>query len=129
MPVRYLFFWLLLAVVAIGNGILRQSVYAPFVSALAAHQISTLTGIVFSGALVYWLNRKWPIASSRQAWRIGFCWLAMTIAFEFGFGHFVAGHPWSALLADYNLFSGRVWLLFLLWLLVLPYAVFRFGRR
>ena len=70
MPVRYLFFWLLLALVAIGNGILRQSVYAPFVSALAAHQISTLTGIFFTTALVYWLNRHWPIESSRQAWRI-----------------------------------------------------------
>ena len=129
MFVRYLLFWLLLAVVAIANGVLRQAVYSPFVSALAAHQISTLTGIVFTGALVFWLNRKWPIESAPQAWRIGACWLVMTIAFEFGFGHFVAGHPWPALMADYDLPSGRIWPLFLLWILVLPYVALRFGRR
>ena len=129
MFLRYLLFWLLLAVVAIANGVLRQEVYAPFVSTLAAHQVSTLTGIVFTGALVFWLNRSWPIESSRQAWRIGACWLVMTIAFEFGFGHFVAGHPWPALVADYDLPGGRVWPLFLIWMLVLPYVVFRVGRR
>ena len=42
----------------------------------------------------------------------------MTVAFEFGFGHFVAGHSWQRLLGDYNLLEGRVWLLFLLWILV-----------
>ncbi|MGA9573741.1 MAG: hypothetical protein WBS20_07335 [Lysobacterales bacterium] len=129
MLVRYLLFWLLLAVVAIANGILRQVVYGKFVSTLTAHQISTLTGIVFTGVLVFWLHRFWPIESVRQAWLIGVIWLVMTISFEFGFGHFVAGHPWSALFADYNLLRGRVWLVFLVWMLVLPWLVFRFGRN
>ncbi len=56
----------------------------------------------------------------------------MTIAFEFGFGHFVAGHSWGRLLADYNLLTGHVWVLFLLWVLVVPIVVYtqsqgRFG--
>jgi hypothetical protein len=52
----------------------------------------------------------------------------MTIAFEFGFGHYVAGHSWSRLLADYNLANGRVWSLFLAWIAVLPYLTWRIGR-
>jgi hypothetical protein len=29
-----------------------------------------------------------------------------TVAFELTFGHYVMGHPWSRLLADYNLLAG-----------------------
>jgi hypothetical protein len=35
--------------------------------------------------------------------------LVLTLAFEFGFGHWVAGKSWSDLLRDYNLLEGRVW--------------------
>ncbi|HEY5776214.1 MAG TPA: hypothetical protein VIS57_09025, partial [Xanthomonadales bacterium] len=111
----------------IANGVLRQGTYGKFMSELAAHQISTLTGIIFTGALVFWLNRIWPIESAAQAWLIGCIWLVFTIAFEFGFGHFVVGHPWSRLFADYDLLSGRVWSLFLLWILVMPYLFFKLG--
>jgi len=122
---RYTIAWLALMVIAIVNGALREFSYGKFISELAAHQLSTLTGIAFTGLFVWFLNRVWALESSAQAWTIGAIWLAITILFEFGFGHFVAGHPWSRLLADYNLFAGRVWILFLLWILVLPYAVYR----
>jgi hypothetical protein len=125
MMVRYLLSWFLLAVIAIANGVLRQGTYGKIVSELTAHQISTLTGIIFTGTLVFWLNRIWPIESAAQAWLIGFIWLVFTVVFEFGFGHFVAGHPWSRLFADYDLLSGRVWSLFLLWILVMPYFFFK----
>ena len=36
-------------------------------------------------------------------------WLGMTLAFEFLFGHYIAGKSWSLLLADYNLAAGRLW--------------------
>ncbi len=128
MVTRYLFFWLLLAVVAIVNGTLRQFVYGRHLPELAAHQLSTVTGILLTGVTVWLLNRFWPIGSARDAWIIGACWLLMTIAFEFGFGHYVAGHSWSRLIADYNILEGRVWSLFLVWIAVLPYVVWRLGR-
>jgi apolipoprotein N-acyltransferase len=53
----------------------------------------------------------------------------MTVIFEFGFGHYVAGHSWSHLLADYNLLAGRVWFLFLIWIALLPYVIWRLGKR
>jgi apolipoprotein N-acyltransferase len=53
--------------------------------------------------------------------------LLATIAFEFGFGHFVAGHSWSKLLADYNVFNGRLWLLVLVWITIMPYGFYQYG--
>ena len=128
MVTRYLVLWLLLALVAIVNGTLRQFVYGPYMPELAAHQLSTVTGILFTGITVWILNRAWPIGSARQAWIIGACWFLMTIAFEFGFGHYVAGHSWSRLLADYNVLEGRTWSLFLAWIAALPYLTWRLAK-
>ena len=125
MVTRYLFFWLILAAVAIINGTLRQFAYGPHIPELAAHQLSTVTGILFTGITVWILNRSWPIGSAKEAWIIGACWFLMTIAFEFGFGHYVAGHSWSRLIADYNVLEGRIWSLFLAWIGVLPYVIWR----
>jgi len=128
MVTRYLLVWLLLAVVATANGVLRQSTYGKVVSELTAHQISTVTAILAFGVVVWAANRFWPIQSAPQAWTIGLCWLVMTVVFEFGFGHFVAGHPWEKLLADYNLLEGRVWSLFLAWVAAVPFVVFKIAQ-
>jgi hypothetical protein len=125
---RYLFFWLILAAVAIANGVLRQATYGRHLSDLAAHQLSTLTGILLTGAVVWALNQFWPIRSAQEAWIIGVCWLLMTVVFEFGFGHYVAGHSWARLFADYNLLEGRVWSLFLAWITVMPYVTWRLSN-
>ena len=127
--VRYLLLWLVLAVIAIANGTLREFTYGSLVSELTAHRLSTLSGMLFTGLFVWFVQRRWPIASLAQAWLIGCCWLLFTIAFEFGFGHYVIGHDWQRLLADYDLSAGRVWSLFLLWILILPVLGYRFGRR
>jgi hypothetical protein len=123
---KYTFGWLALVVVAIINGALREAVYKPSVGDLAAHQISTLTGIFLFGLLIWGMSRLWPIQSAGQAWGIGFIWLGMTICFEFLFGHYVMGHSWSTLFHDYNVFEGRLWILVLLWTVSAPYVFFRF---
>ncbi|MCH9694849.1 MAG: hypothetical protein K0U72_10100 [Gammaproteobacteria bacterium] len=121
---KYLLVWFLLAIVAIATGTVRQVTYGKYVSDLIAHQVSTVTAILASGVLVWYVNCTWPIESSTQATQIGAMWLMLTIAFEFGFGHYAAGHTWAHLLADYNLLKGRVWSLFLAWVAVLPVVVF-----
>ena len=63
-------------------------------------------------------------ASAEQALAIGLLWLGLTVAFEFLFGHYVAGHPWPQL-HDYNLLAGRVWSLLLIWVAVAPYVFYR----
>jgi hypothetical protein len=129
MIARYFLVRFLLATVAIANGVIRQTTYGKAVSDLAAHQISTATAVLATGAVVWFVHRVWAIESASQAWSIGLLWLIMTIAFEFGFGHFVAGHSWASLLADYNLFNGRVWCLFLIWMTIMPFVIFRLSAK
>lgn len=52
----------------------------------------------------------------------------MTLAFEFGFGHYIAGTPWSELVADYDLLQGRLWVLVPFTMMLAPAAVARLPR-
>lgn len=120
----YVLFWLVLMCLAIANGFIRETTYGSYLSELSAHQLSTLLGIGLFG-LAVWLFSRWRSpASITQALHIGMIWLALTLGFEFLFGHFVAGHSWTRLVQDYDLLSGRVWLLFLVWIFFLPCFAF-----
>ena len=125
---KYLLAWLPMLAIAILNGTLRQLVYAPYVSELHAHQISTATGIVLFGIYIWWLLRHWPPRSVWHAFAIGVLWLALTVAFEFLFMHYVAGRGWDVLLHDYNLRAGRVWPLLLAWLIIAPPLFYRLQK-
>jgi len=54
---------------------------------------------------------------------IGALWLILTILFEFVFGHYVMGHSWNRLFADYNILKGRVWSFVLLTTFIAPLLI------
>ena len=120
----YLIFWLVLMILGIANGIVRELTYGRRLSELRAHQLSTLTGVLVMTLAVWLLSLFIRPSSMEIALLIGLIWLALTVAFEFGFGHWVARHTWEELLADYNILRGRLWSLFLLWMLLLPGLVY-----
>ena len=117
---RWLAAWLGGAGIGVANGVLRERTYGRRVHPAVAHQVSTATAIAAFGAYFCVLQRIWPIPSEREAHQIGAVWLALTISFEFGFGHLVARQSWDELLADYNLAEGRTWPLVLVWLAAGP---------
>ena len=121
----YALSWIGMVAIAILNGLIREKAYGPYMGELPAHQLSTFIGILLFGAYIWVLTGTYPIKSSTQALIIGGMWLIMTVIFEFVFGHFVMGHPWSELLYDYNLIKGRVWSLVLIWTAAAPYLFFR----
>ena len=69
--------------------------------------------------LVPWIGPTTP----DQALAAGGGWLGLTLLFEFGFGHFVSHEPWAELLADYNIFRGRIWILVLATTFLSPWLV------
>ena len=126
--IRYAIAWLPMLVIAIANGALRQLTFAKVMPELRAHQLSTAIGSILIGLFIWAVVRVWPPTSARQALSIGLVWLALTVAFEFVFGRFVMHRPWSQLLHDYNVLAGRVWAVFLVWLMLAPYVFSRLRR-
>lgn len=122
---KYFLAWFPMLIIAILNGTLRDLWYGKHISELHAHQVSTALAVLLFGVYIWTVLRLWKPVSSRQAFAIGILWLCLTLAFEFGFFHYVMGHPWSELFHAYNIFAGRVWVVILLWITFAPYGFYR----
>lgn len=101
--------WLAMALIAILNGVLRESVLAPLLGPQLAQPLSG----VFLAVLVFFLAwlavPRFGMLAPRGYWLVGGLWLLMTLLFEFGFGRLVAGKSWDELLAAYDITSGNLW--------------------
>ena len=120
MFLRAIVVWLFLSVVAVINGIFRNSLITPRTGEYVGHVISTviLCALIF---LVTWLLIRWIAPDSYgEAVMIGILWFLMTVSFEFLAGHYLFGNSWERLFADYNIAGGRVWALVLITTLVAP---------
>jgi len=111
--------------IAFGNGTLRELWIRKHTGELPAHQISTIVLLLLFGVYTWVIVRVWPPESADHAITIGLLWLLLTLAFEFLFGHYASNLSWSALLHEYNLLAGRLWVLVPLWIAVAPYAFYR----
>ena len=122
--------WLLLLVIAMAAGALRTALLEPRIGEQPAHVIGTLAGIGLFG-LVIWAAAGWitPALARRDLLRVGITWLAATVIFEFALGYYVLGKSWSTLVADYNIFAGRLWVLVLLTVLLMPLLAGELQRR
>jgi len=125
---KYVLAWIPMVLIAIANGALREATYGKLMSELQAHQISTLSGLLLFSAYIWIVIRTWRPYTSGQAITVGLIWLGLTVAFEFLFGHYVVGQPWSKLLYDYNVFAGRVWVVVLIWVTLAPYVFYRLQK-
>jgi hypothetical protein len=121
--------WLVLTVLAILNGALRNATYARAVGEYAGHVLSSLIFVAVVFAVTYGFLRLVRLDYGlADLLVVGAMWLVMTVAFEFLFGHYAVGHPWSRLLADYNIFKGRAWALVLLAVFLAPLIMGRLAK-
>ena len=122
--------WFALSVFMVLNGTLRVYTYEKLIGDLPGHIVSTVTGCALILILTSLFLRFVPAEyTQKDLLVLGVLWLLMTVVFEFLFGHYVAGHPWERLLADYNILKGRIWVLALITTLCAPLIAGRlFGK-
>lgn len=128
MSVKHFLFWLPMIVIAFANATLRELVFVKHFSEFRAHQLSTITLIVLCSIYVSFVFRLLNVQNSKQAFLIGFVWVLLTVAFEFSLGR-LTSKSWQYLFQDYNLFAGRIWLLFLMVLFLLPYIFYALRNK
>ena len=121
---RYIILWFVMLVIAICNGLLRETTFGKRMPELRAHQLSTLIGAVLMGVFIWFVIHEWPPSSSGAALAIGAVWLCLTVFFECLMGLVLRKRLLAEVLADYNLLAGRVWVLLLLWVMVAPWLFF-----
>lgn len=122
--------WPLFLVTAVSLGAVREELIAPSLGEQVAHVVGTLQFIAAMLAIMWvFVDKIGSLVQRIDLWLIGVMWTVLTVCFEFGFFHFMAGVPWEKLLADYNIFAGRLWVLVLLTTLCGPPLVSRWCVR
>ena len=112
--------WLAILVLANVNGALRELVLRPALGEAAGRAVSTLM-LALLVLLLAWLTIRWiGPRTGKESLLLGAVWLLLTLAFEFGAGHYLFHKPWDELLGDYDLEQGRIWILVPLVTLVAP---------
>ena len=116
--------WLIFVVAGILNGVFRELFITPKVGEHPGHVISTIILICVILVVTYIFISNLKINCTKMDLiLIGAFWLILTILFEFGFGHYIVGHSWDRLFADYNILKGRVWSLVLLTTFIAPLLI------
>jgi hypothetical protein len=112
--------WVLLLMLAILNGGVRETWLTPRLGGRTGHVVSTLmlAGLILLSA---WLTIRWIRSSNTgAALRVGAIWLVLTLGFEFLAGHYLFGRSWATLWAEYDVSQGRIWVLIPLVTLLAP---------
>jgi hypothetical protein len=125
---RGLALWLALPFIASANGGLRQFVLIPHWGEKVGHVVSTLLLAGLIVGVTTWAGCWLRLRTPANAWRLGALWLLLTVGFEFFFGHFVFRTPWAALLREYDVTAGRIWVLVLAAALLAPVIAFHVRR-
>lgn len=126
--VVYALAWLVMPILAVLNGLVRETFYVPLVGILGAHQLSTVVLLaVFMVYNGYIVHRFTPV-NYKQAWVLGCMWALLTLFFEFGLGY-IRHISWRVMLHDYNITEGRIWIIIPLWLWVSPALLYAIWGR
>ncbi len=112
--------WIVIILAETVHGIARIQILEPSVGEFRARQMA-----VFSGAAIIFLVTRsligWIGANGRFALvAIGLFWMVLTIAFELLIGRFVFGFSWQRIAAEYDITSGSLMPLGLVFLVFCP---------
>jgi len=115
--------WIVMLFGAIVNGGLREKILQPRVGSLAL-PISALSGAIIFTVIAY-VMFKWVdiIYTTQETFILGIMWFVLTILFEFIFGRYVLKQGWKKLIKAYDVRTGNLWSVLLLYLIVLPFVV------
>lgn len=111
--IRSFLVWLLIIPLAVANGALRDLLLAPALGETLGRALSSVSLSILIFAVTLLFIGRIGVRERRDLLVVGGSWLLLTLLFEFSFFVLVMGHPFDELLAEYDLFQGRLWLLVL----------------
>lgn len=117
--------WVLLLVLAILNGVLREAVLDPRLGGMPGLVISGLLLCSFILGVAYLFGPRLGVLGSKQLWLLGASWLLLTLASEFSLG-LLRSKTVMEILDVYAFKGGNLWPLVLMTTLAAPWLTARF---
>jgi hypothetical protein len=103
--------WLIIVVAAVLNGLLREQVLTPLFGTQISLPLSGITLSLIIIVITYYLIPTIGKHRSQVFMFIGLLWVALTLSFEYLFGHFVLGKSWTEINAVFSLEGGNLFVL------------------
>jgi hypothetical protein len=106
--VQAIWVWVAFFVLAVLNGLLRESLYVPELGNLGGRILGTLV-LVLAMLVVTWLflRRNRESLTRLRLIELGVLWLGLSLFFEFAVSHWVMEESWEVIRAHYNVMEGR----------------------
>ena len=121
--------WFVIALLAIANGIFRETV---LVSLLGQNIALPVSGILLSFIVFIITYLFFPFFGKNKTmtyFLVGLQWVVMTLLFEFLFGHYVVGRSWSDILKVFHIMKGNLFIIVLIFSLFSPILVAKIKSR
>ncbi len=115
--------WLILMVLAIINGAIRDFLYLNKIGKEWAHRVSTITLMLLILVFSIIFNNLGYVSDTKESITIGVWWFILTLGFEFIAGHYLFKKSWEELLENYKINKGKLWILIPIEVLVINYVI------
>lgn len=119
--------WLVITPLAILNGALREIIFIPALGEQLAYPVSGLLLCLFIFIVSYILIPKLGKGTGGTYIKIGIIWILATIIFETVYG-LLAGWTLDELLNAYNITTGNLWLLIVIFIGFTPWFIAKIRR-
>ena len=121
--IKMILMWILFIPIPVINGLLRDFWYKNKIGELGANIVGFFAlSSIFIFYVYLFFGKNIQSFSIKKLIFMGVFWLLMTLIFEFSMG-FLGGRSLEYILADYNIFKGRLWPLCLVAISISPFIV------
>jgi hypothetical protein len=127
--IRSVAVWLVIIIAETVHGTTRVIFVEPAIGEARARQIAVFSGMLIILAITYIFIRKIGGVARSQLLAIGALWVVLTLGFEILLGRFALGFSWEQILAEYDLRTGSLMPVGLLFMLLSPLIADRMRRR
>lgn len=121
--------WFVIAVLAVANGIFRETVLVSNLGQSIALPVSGMLLSLIVFIVTYLSFSLFGKHSAPTYFLIGLQWVVMTLLFEVLFGHYIMGRSWSDILQVFNIIKGNLFILVLIVSLFSPLLVAKIKGR
>ena len=121
--------WFVIALLAIANGLFRESLLVPNFGQSMALPVSGMLLSLIVFIVTYLSFTLFGKHNNAAYFLIGVQWVLMTLSFEFLFGHYMMGKSWSEILHVFNIMKGNLFSIVLIVSLLSPLLVAKIKGR
>ena len=115
--------WLVMVLAAIVNGLFREKVLTPLTGAEFALPLSGILLSLLIFIIAFLLISFIHETTGRAYLMIGLLWVALTVSFEYLFGHFVMERSWQEINQVFNVKAGNLFIAAVLTSAIAPWLV------